>query len=122
MDERTLAGFREFLEARLDGLLSGRCGPVSELANIAQVDPMDTADMASSHCDKELLNTFRYRNRQLIDEIRSAIQRINDGEFGICCVCLNSIGLERLKAQPTAMQCIRCQGALENLRRRLSAA
>src|SRR5208337_2066813 len=122
MDERTLAGFRKFLEARLRGLLSGRYGPVSEPAYTAQVDPMDSADQASSNCDQELMNTIRYRNQQLVQEIRSAIQRIHDGEFGICYMCSNSIGLERLQAQPTALLCIRCQGLLETLRRRLPAA
>jgi len=122
MDERTLAGFRKFLEVRLRGLLSGRYGPDSEPAYTGQVDPMDSADLASSHCDKELLNTFRYRNQQLVEEISLAIQRIDAGEFGICCVCSNSIGLERLQAQPTALLCIRCQGLVETLRRRLPAA
>ncbi len=122
MDERTLAGFRDFLEARLEGILSGRDNPFPELAHTGQVDPMDSADMASSHCDKELLNTFRHRNRKRVEEIRSAIRRIHDGEFGICCVCSDSIGLKRLQAQPTATLCIICQSELEPLKRRLSAA
>jgi RNA polymerase-binding transcription factor DksA len=48
---------------------------------------MDSSGMASSHCDKELLSTFRFRNQKLADEISLAVQRIDDGEFGICCVC-----------------------------------
>ncbi len=122
MDETTLAGFRRFLEARLRGLMSGRYCQVSGTAYESLLEPMDSADMASSHCDKELLSTFRFRNQRLADEISLAIQRIDDGEFGICCVCSNSIGLERLQAQPTALLCIRCQGLVETLRRRLPAA
>jgi DnaK suppressor protein len=83
---------------------------------------MDSADMASRQCDQELLNTIRYRNQLIVREIHSAIQRIQDGEFGICYLCSDSIGLERLRAQPTALLCIRCQGTLETLRRRRPAA
>ncbi len=38
MDERTLAGFRKFLEVRLKGLLSGRYGPDSEPAYTGRPD------------------------------------------------------------------------------------
>ncbi len=123
MDERTLAGFKDLLDTRLRGLLNGRYGPLSKIEHSGSADPMDPADLASLHCDRELVHTIRYRNRQLVGEIRSAIKRIEDGEFGICWLCSDSIGLKRLQAQPTATLCIRCQGTLENLKkRRLHAA
>ena len=123
MDESTLAGFRDLLDARLRGLLSSWYGPVSKIENSGLIDPMDSADMASHHADMEFVHTMRRRNQQVAREIRSAIKRIQDGEFGICRLCSDSIGLERLAAQPTATLCIRCQGTLETRRkRRLHAA
>ena len=124
MDERTLAGFRDLLDARLRGLLSGRYGPVSNIEHSSgRADPMDAADMAALHSDMDLVNTMRSRNQQLVHEIRSAIRRIENGEFGICWVCSDSIGLDRLQAQPVATLCIRCQGRMETRKkRRLHAA
>ena len=122
MDEDSLASFRKLLETRLNELLDGGRAPVLMLADTGDKDPMDTADIASRHCDQELVHTIRYRNQQLIKEIQSAIQRIDDGEFGTCCLCFGTIALARLQARPTAMLCIRCQGAVETLKRRLAAA
>jgi len=122
MDENALIGFRKLLEMRLNELLNGEYAPILKLAETGREDPMDSADMASRHCDQELIHSIRYRNRQLIKEIQFAIQRIDDGEFGICLLCSNQIGLNRLQARPTALLCIRCQGTLETVKRRLAAA
>ncbi|MFZ2444974.1 MAG: TraR/DksA family transcriptional regulator [Syntrophobacteraceae bacterium] len=117
MDKSTLEDFRRGLESRLIGLLTGQYGPVSRLADESRGDPMDEADMASRYCDRDILNTIRYRNHLLIREIHSAIQRIRDGEFGICSECSDLIGLERLRAQPTTLLCIRCKRSQETARR-----
>jgi DnaK suppressor protein len=122
MDKNTLAGFRQLLEARLKGLLDEGRGPVLKPADSGLGDPMDSADLASHHCDQELVNTICYRNQKLLREIQSAIKRIDNGEFGACWLCSSSIGMQRLHAHPTATLCIRCQGTLEALRRRLPAA
>lgn len=78
--------------------------------------------MASHHCDQSLVNAIQHRTQQLVQEIRSAIQRIDDGEFGVCCLCSTSIGIGRLKARPTAMLCIHCQETLESVKRRFVGA
>ena len=122
MDESTLRHFRELLESRMRGLLNGGCAPCSRLADHGAKDPMDEADMASHHSDQSLVHTINYRTQQLVQEIRSAIQRIDDGEFGTCRLCSGSIGLGRLQARPTAMLCIHCQETLENVRRRFAGA
>lgn len=122
MDERTLRDFRELLEGHMKGLLDGGYAPWARIADHAVIDPMDTADMASHHCDQTLVNSIHYRSQQLLHEIRSAIQRIDEGEFGVCCLCSDSIGMGRLQARPTAMLCIRCQEALESAKRRFAGS
>ena len=122
MDEHTLRDFRELLESRMRGLLSSGYAPYSRLSERGVIDPMDEADLASHHCDQALVNTMQYRNQQLVQEIRSALQRIEEGEFGVCCLCSASIGIGRLRARPTAMLCIRCQETLESVKRRFAGA
>jgi DnaK suppressor protein len=122
MDEGTLRDFRELLEGRMRGLLGGGYAPGARLADRGGIEPMDEADLASHHCDQALVHTFHYRNQQLVHEIKSAIKRIDDGDFGTCCLCTTSIGLDRLKARPTAMLCIRCQEMMESARRRYSGS
>jgi DnaK suppressor protein len=122
MDENTLAGFRELLETSLRGIENGGNGSVLKSADHGLTDPMDSGDMASHHRDRDLVNRICYRKQKLVREIQSAIKRIDEGEFGTCWLCSSSIALERLRARPTATLCIRCQGAMEVLMRRLSSA
>lgn len=121
MDEHTLKDFRKMLEKNMRGLLEGSYAPYAKLTDHGPHDPMDIADMASHQCDQVLGHTIHYRNHKLVQEIKSAIQRIDDGEFGVCSLCSDSIGLGRLRARPTAMLCIRCQEAMESIKRRFAA-
>lgn len=41
-------------------------------------------------------------------EIRAALQRIRDGEYGVCANCGEAIAPARLQALPTATLCINC--------------
>jgi DnaK suppressor protein len=118
MDELTLKDLRKQLESSMRALVNSKNTPYAKVADHSAKEPMDEADMASHHCDQALVHTFHYRNQQLANEIRSAIQRIDEGEFGICALCSESIGLGRLRARPTAMLCIRCQETMEAVRRR----
>jgi DnaK suppressor protein len=42
-------------------------------------------------------------------KIREALERIEDGEFGICESCEEMIGEARLKARPVTTLCIDCK-------------
>jgi DnaK suppressor protein len=43
----------------------------------------------------------------------AALQRIEEGTYGICVECEERISLRRLAALPTAALCIRCQEAMD---------
>ena len=49
------------------------------------------------------------QNRSRLRFIQHALERMNDGSFGICVDCGGPIGLRRLQALPWASHCIRCQ-------------
>ena len=47
-----------------------------------------------------------------LDELRGLVAargRISDGSYGVCLDCGGEIGFERLRANPAAVRCIRCQ-------------
>ena len=49
------------------------------------------------------------RRRKLeLRRICAAVERINDGDFGDCLTCGESIAIERLDIDPAATQCIGC--------------
>lgn len=45
--------------------------------------------------------------------VESALERIEQGSYGVCVNCGSVIGAERLRAQPSAALCIGCQTEAE---------
>ena len=49
----------------------------------------------------------------MIVKINEALERIEDGSFGICEDCGEEIGVKRLEARPVTTQCIDCKTKAE---------
>lgn len=49
-----------------------------------------------------------------IAAVDAALERIRTGTYGICVRCGEPIGVDRLRARPTAELCIRCAVAVES--------
>ena len=75
----------------------------------AESEARDLADQASSSYTKELLFSKSNSDRQFLQRIEDALERIDAGEYGVCSSCEESIGLKRLEAVPWARLCIKCQ-------------
>ena len=54
---------------------------------------------------------FRLRDREkfLLKKVEKALQRVEDGSFGVCERCEEQISLKRLQARPVTTLCIRCK-------------
>jgi RNA polymerase-binding transcription factor DksA len=48
-----------------------------------------------------------------VNRITAALDRLNDGEYGICIECGEKIAAARLRALPEVQTCVRCQDMLE---------
>jgi DnaK suppressor protein len=57
---------------------------------------------------------IRDRERKLISKIKEALDRLDQGTFGICEECGEDISEERLKARPVTTLCINCKKRQEN--------
>jgi DnaK suppressor protein len=53
-----------------------------------------------------------------LQRVDAALQRIADGSYGRCTDCGEPIPTRRLRAQPSAARCARCQAAAERLAKR----
>ena len=52
------------------------------------------------------------------EKVRHSLQRIQEGEYGVCEACGEPITYGRLLARPVASQCIDCKTEAEQLERR----
>jgi DnaK suppressor protein len=108
MDDDRLTYFRELLLKRLDELLEEAEKTVAGMTDMEESFP-DPTDRATLESDRNFTLRIRDRERKLITKIREALQRIEDGTFGICESCGDDIGPERLNARPMTTLCIDCK-------------
>ena len=73
----------------------------------------DPADRASAESDRAFTLRIRDRERHLIRKIQAALQRIEDGTYGLCEDCGEEISIPRLKARPVTKLCINCKSRQE---------
>ena len=64
--------------------------------------------------------------RELLQErakrLSAALDRLNEGAYGVCVECAEPIAPARLEAVPEAENCIRCQAGLEHLGRQSASS
>ena len=70
---------------------------------------MDTYDLASEERDREISFILSDRERVKIKQMDDALERIEDGSYGVCESCGLEIGEERLLAMPFSRLCRDCQ-------------
>lgn len=73
----------------------------------------DAGDRSVADLNADLEAADMERHGGAIQEVEAARARIADGSYGECTDCGDDIGLERLKVNPTALRCIRCQTMYE---------
>ena len=90
-----------FLERENPGSISDELGELAE----GGVDN-HLGDTASALFDRELDEGLEESARESLVEIEAALQRIEDGTYGICEGCGKPIGTDRLSAIPWTRLCI----------------
>lgn len=113
MDKKKLDSFKKRLEERQQSLRK-TVSRTEEDGRIADQDSaQDIADRAASSYTKEFLFSQSNNDRQLLQMVETALQRIREGTFGECVSCGNEINAKRLEAVPWTRYCIECQEKLE---------
>ncbi|MGH7822234.1 MAG: TraR/DksA family transcriptional regulator [Candidatus Binatia bacterium] len=85
-------------------------------------DGRDTYDVASEERDREISFILSDRDRDKLQAIEQALERIEDKTYGICESCGEEIAQERLKAMPFTRLCVQCQSERENEAKRTRRA
>jgi len=114
LSEKKKKMFRKLLMERLDDLLKEANRTVSGMTDQGGNFP-DPTDRATLESDRNFTLRIRDRERKLIAKINEALDRLDDGTFGICEECGEEISEARLKARPVTTLCIDCKKKQENL-------
>lgn len=97
----------------LSDRLRTRLNDLLERAEIIEADlrhPLeaDSSEQAVDLADDEALEGVDEILRAEIVQIRYALQRIENGTYGVCSSCGKEIARARLEARPIATRCIDC--------------
>ncbi|MBI4774590.1 MAG: RNA polymerase-binding protein DksA [Deltaproteobacteria bacterium] len=118
MEPEKLEYYRKLLHQRMDELFRSAETTVTGMTDTKENFP-DPTDRAALESDRNFLLRIRDRERKLIQKIREALLRIDEGTFGICERCGEPISDKRLEARPVTTLCIECkerQEAVEKAR------
>ena len=112
------AYFKELLIQRLDELFAGAHMAANDFDGLGEACP-DFTDLASLETDLSFSFHLKERESRLVKKIHEALEKLNNGDFGLCEGCGRKISEERLQARPMAVLCIKCkkmQEAREKIR------
>ncbi|GBD27155.1 General stress protein 16O [bacterium HR30] len=74
---------------------------------------MDSYDLASEERDREISFLLTDRDREKLQAIQDALDRIEQGTYGVCESCDSEIAEGRLIAMPFTRLCVSCQAQEE---------
>jgi len=107
LKEKKMREIKKKLIAQKKELLSEAVEALNKLPG--QIVFPDLGDQASAEIDRSFMLRLRGRERKLLKKIEDAIDRIEQGLFGICDKCGEAIDIKRIEARPVTTMCIECK-------------
>lgn len=101
--------------------LGGTAASVQTMNALADTSQLaDEVDVIQVNEDREM--SFATRSLLVVraNRLAEALDRLRDGEYGVCQECGEPIAPARLKAMPEVMTCVRCQDRLERSTRHMT--
>jgi DnaK suppressor protein len=90
-------------------------GALGESAGLA-----DEGDLIQVTEDREMSFATRSLLVERANKLAEALERLKQGDYGVCRECGEPIAPARLRAMPEVTTCVRCQDRLERTARRLA--
>jgi len=117
VNAKRLEFFKGLLNEQMKELMEEAAKTINDMT-ITEGEFPDPTDRASWESDRNFLLRIRERERRLITKIREALERIEEGTFGICERCGEPILEKRLEARPVTTLCINCKQEQEDQEKR----
>ena len=73
----------------------------------------DADDAPQRSTEREVDLALSDADMQELGQVSSALQRLQDDDFGVCRQCGLPIPFERLEIEPQALRCVACESAAE---------
>ena len=112
--KEAILNIRQILVMRRDALRKALAGDLSLLKELnAQQTSGDMVDAALDSVQDEISSQLAEVESRELARIEYALERMHEGQFGVCEGCGTGIPMARLNALPYATYCIKCQREAE---------
>ena len=115
MRKKMLARFKAHLEEERKTLVNQNQQQLKDYLAHTNDENRDIADLANEEYENSIKATNNTHQFYHLLEIDRALDKIEDGSYGLCDECNEEINFERLEAIPNASLCIQCQAKREKL-------
>ena len=105
--------FKEKLKERQKEIIKILNDLTNEIKEIASTEVCDEGDEAMNAMDTGRKQQIYLTLKQELEEIDTALKKIDEGTYGICEMCEEPISKERLLIKPYAKYCIICREIIE---------
>jgi DnaK suppressor protein len=105
--------FKEILESRRKQIIKNIDDVNDELNQLNSLELNDEGDHASVSNNSMVESVIVQQQQQELKQINIALGKIASKEYGICAMCEDDIGFQRLKVKPHAIYCIDCREIVE---------
>lgn len=75
----------------------------------------DEGDRAAFHVERDTQGVTVDAARRRVRALEAALGRLDDGTYGVCVDCAQTVPSKRLEAVPEAERCVGCQSAADRL-------
>lgn len=113
MKDKDLAFFKALLLERKVQILKNVDDNIAEIKGLKDTHASDEADFASISIDSAIEEAINTQQMKELNEINYALQKIRNKTYGVCEMCEEKIGMQRLKVKPQAKYCIVCREIIE---------
>src|SRR5690606_36606115 len=100
MSKEDLQRFKAQLTEKRDEIVRRAEQTLRQDMTLDSDDLPDEMDLASSEYLQAFTFRLRGREKNLLDKIQKALDRLDNGTFGICEECDEEISMKRLEARP----------------------
>lgn len=111
--KEAILNMHQILLKRRDALRKALAGDLSLLKELRAEAAGDVVDAALDSVQDEISSQLAEVESRELARIEKALQRMREGQYGICEGCGTNIPLARLNALPYATLCIKCQREAE---------
>jgi DnaK suppressor protein len=111
--KEAILNIRQILVMRRDALRKALAGDLSLLRELNAQTSGDMVDAALDSVQDEISSQLAEVESRELARIEYALERMREGQFGVCEGCGTGIPLARLNALPYATYCIKCQREAE---------